>query len=77
MKTAERFARFGYELMGGADEPFPANAIVQISAANAAISEHLMTAQEIDYFIDTAQAELDKIRQQAKAALARANGSRV
>jgi hypothetical protein len=76
MKAAKTIGRFGYKLMGGADEDYPTNAIVQVSAAEAVISAHLMTPGEIDHFIDTAHADLDKVRQQAKAALALANARR-
>ena len=81
MKAEKTFGRFGYKIMGGADEPYPTNAIVQIQGCGpsvvAIISEHLMCAQEVDRFIAAAHADLDKVAKHAKAALAKANGQRV
>ena len=73
MKTAKPYGKFGLNVMGGADEDYPTRAIVQITARGKVISEHLMTACEIDDFITAAKADLDKVQHQAKAMLARAN----
>ena len=69
---------FGFYRSGGKHEPGPATAYVQIYAkANAldpapdvAISAHLKTGAEIDEFMNDAVAELEKIRTDAKKALA-------
>ena len=69
--------KFDFHLAGGEHEPGPAAAYVQIYVISAlsrapdlAISAHLMTEAEIDEFMDDALAELEKIRIDARKALA-------
>ena len=72
--------RFGYHISGSEAAPFPIYSFVQLyvkssaqsRAADLAISPHLMTAAEIDRFIDDAISALQSIRIDAKSALAAA-----
>ncbi|MEE9589608.1 MAG: hypothetical protein V3V97_16490 [Hyphomicrobiaceae bacterium] len=81
MENEETVGHFGFHLVGGKDEPHPANPNIQIyvmssalsRAADLAISPHLMSAAEIDRFIDDAVSALQAIRIDAKNALATAN----
>jgi hypothetical protein len=81
MRVEETKGRFGFHLTGGKDEPRPTDINIQIyvmssacsRAADLAISPHLMTAAEIDRFIDDAIAALQEIRAEAKRAPAQAN----
>jgi hypothetical protein len=74
--------RFGFHQCGGDREN--AAAYVQIyvkssalsRAPDLAISVHLMTEAEVDEFMDDALAELEKIRIDAKKALAAASLAR-
>jgi len=83
MKLEVTKGRFGFHLAGGKDQPHPTSDFVQIyvkssvlsRAADLAISEHLTTAAEIDRFIDEAVAALEKLRIDAKSALAAASPS--
>jgi hypothetical protein len=69
---------FSFYRSGGKYEPGPVNAYVQIyakasalnPAPDLAISAHLKTEAEIDEFMNDAVAELEKIRKDAKKALA-------
>lgn len=78
MRFEETKGRFGFHLTGGAGEPPAASANVQIfvkssalsRSADLAISPHLMSACEIDQFVDEAIAALQEIRVDAKTALA-------
>ena len=71
---------FGYHLAGGKDDPHAAHANIQIfvrssalsRSADLAISPHLMSATEIDKFVDDAIASLQTIRADAKQAIAAA-----
>lgn len=82
MENEETIGQFGFHIVGGKDEPHPTDPNVQIyvrssalsRSADLAISPHLMTATEIDRFIDEAVAALQEIRIDAKNALATANG---
>ncbi|WP_072390875.1 hypothetical protein [Hyphomicrobium sp. CS1GBMeth3] len=77
MRIEETEGRFGFHLTGGKGECPAACANVQIfvkssalsRAADLAISPHLMTAGEIDRFVDEAIASLQVIRMDAKNAL--------
>ena len=81
MRVEETKGRFGFHLTDGKDEHRPTNVNVQIyvmssavsRAADLAISPHLMTAAEIDRFIDDAITALQVIRADAKRALAQAS----
>ena len=81
MKIEETMGRFDFHLVGGKDELHPPYAHVQIyvksstlsRSADLAISPHLMTAAEIDQFVDEAISDLQAIRINSKAALATAN----
>jgi hypothetical protein len=73
--------KFGFHRGGGKHETVPTAAYVQMyvkssalsRAPDLAISAHLMTEAEIDEFVDDALAELEKIRIDAKKALAAAD----
>jgi hypothetical protein len=81
MKIEETKGKFGFHLVGGKDEPHPTPATVQIyvrssalsRCADLAISSHLMTAGEVDQFVDEAVAALEDIRIDATTALSAAN----
>ena len=72
--------KFGFHRGGGKHEPSPAAGYVQIYVKSSAlsrtpdlaISAHLMTEAEIDDFVNDAIVELEKIRLDAKKALAAA-----
>ena len=77
MKFEETKGRFGFHLSGSEDAPFPIYSFIQFyvkssalsRTADLAISPHLMTAAEIDRFIDDAISALQEIRIDAKSAL--------
>ncbi|MCP4305507.1 MAG: hypothetical protein GY788_11640 [bacterium] len=85
MQNAKTIVRFGFDLHGGDDESRAP--IVRILAsdvenivigpegrvANIVISPHLMTFGEIDEYVNSAIAELQKIRVLAKSNLKEAN----
>lgn len=81
MKIEETKGRFGFHFVGGKKEAQLINANVQFyvkssalsRSADLAISPHLMTAAEIDRFVDDAIAALQAIRLDAKSALATVN----
>ena len=81
MESEETVGHFGFHLVGGRDQPHPTDPNIQIyvmssalsRSADLAISPHLMSAAEIDRFIDEAVADLQAIRIDAKKALATAN----
>lgn len=83
MQIEESKGRFGFHLNGGNDEPNRGNAFVQFyvkssslsRVADLAISPHLMTATEIDAFVDEAIAALHEIRSDAKTALVQARST--
>jgi len=80
MQIAETKGRFGFHFSAGDDECRPAVAFVQIyvkssalsRAADLAVSPNLMTAAEIDSFVDDAISALEAVRNDAKSALAMA-----
>jgi hypothetical protein len=71
---------FGYHLAGGKGDPHAPRANIQIfvrssalsRSADLAISPHLMSAADIDRFVDDAIASLQTIRADAKQAIATA-----
>ena len=79
----ETKGRFGFHLSGSVGESHPAAAFVQFyvkssafsRAADLAISPQLVTAAEIDRFINDAIAALQAIRIDAKSGLVTANPS--
>lgn len=81
MQFEETKGRFGFHLSGGVGEPHPTEAFVQFYVkssalsrkADLAISPHLVTAAEIDRFIDDAIAALQAIRIDAKSGLVTAD----
>ena len=81
MKIEGTKGRFGFHFVGGKEEAQPINANVRFyvmssalsRSADLAISPHLMTAAEIDQFVDDAIASLQAIRLDAKSALATEN----
>ena len=80
MQIAETKGQFGFHFSAGDDECRPAVAFVQIyvkssalsRAADLAVSPNLMTAAEIDSFVDDAISALEAVRNDAKSALAMA-----
>ena len=80
MQIAETKGRFGFHFSAGDDECRPAVAFVQIyvkssalsRAADLAVSPNLITAAEIDAFVDDAILALEAVRNDAKSALAMA-----
>lgn len=88
MERSKTVNRFGFDVHGGKDEY--TSAIVRILVrdvenlvigphgpeATVAISPHLMAPIEIDNFVDSAVAELEKIRTEAKSALKEINPRR-
>jgi hypothetical protein len=80
MQIEETKGPFGFHLSAGDDERRPTVAFVQIyvkssalsRAADLPVSLHLMTAVEIDRFIDNAISALEAVRNDAKSALAMA-----
>ena len=80
MHIEKTTGKFGYHLVGGADEPEHARPDVQIfvrssslsQKADLAISPHLSTEAEIDQFINDALVALESVRADAKAALMKA-----
>jgi hypothetical protein len=80
MQIAETKGRFGFHFSAGDDECRPAVAFVQIyvkssalsRAADLAVSPNLITAAEIDCFVDDAILALEAVRNDAKSALAMA-----
>lgn len=84
MQIEETKGRFGFHFAAGDDECRPKVAFVQIyvkssllsRAADLAVSPHLMTAAEIDCFVDDAILALEAVRNDAKSALAMAPPAR-
>jgi hypothetical protein len=80
MQIAETKGQFGFHFSAGDDECRPTVAFVQIyvkssalsRAADLAVSPNLMTAAEIDCFVDDAISALEAVRNDAKSALAMA-----
>lgn len=80
MQIAETKGQFGFHFSAGDDECRPTVAFVQIyvkssalsRAADLAVSPNLMTAAEIDSFVDDAISALEAVRNDAKSALAMA-----
>ena len=80
MQIAETKGQFGFHFSAGDDECRPTVAFVQIyvkssalsRAADLAVSPNLMTAAEIDFFVDDAISALEAVRNDAKSALAMA-----
>lgn len=78
MHIEETKGRFGFHFLAGEDHSRPTAAFVQIyvkssvlsRVADLPISPHLMTATEIDLFIDNAILALEAVRNDAKNALA-------
>jgi len=78
MQIEETKGRFGFHFSAGDDDARPEAAFVQIyvkssalsRVADLSISSHLMTAAEIDRFVDDAISALETIRNDAKSALA-------
>jgi len=78
MQIEETKGRFGFHFSAGDDDARPTGAFVQIYVKSSAlsrvadlpISPHLMTADEIDRFVDNAILALETIRNDAKGALA-------
>ena len=81
MDIEQTKGRFGFHLAAGMHEAVSTDRVVQIyvkssalsRAADLPISPHLMTAVEIDRFIDDAISALQEIRIEAQRALAAAN----
>lgn len=75
--------RFGYIATGGQDEDYPTSVVVRVlvksnllnNEADTEISPHLMTAAEIDEFIDQSIMNLRAVQAAAKGALERGNPS--
>ena len=84
MQIEETKGRFGFHFSAGTDDWHPTGAFVQIyvksstlsRAADLPISPHLMTAVEIDRFVDNAILALEAVRNDAKSALAMAQPGR-
>ena len=80
MQIAETKGQFGFHFSAGDDECRPTVAFVQIyvkssalsRAADLAVSPNLMTAAEIDSFVDAAISALEAVRNDAKSAMAMA-----
>ena len=76
--VSETKGQFGFRFSAGDDECRPAVAFVQIyvkssalsRVADLAISPNLITADEIDRFVDNAILALEAVRNDAKGALA-------
>lgn len=77
MQIEETKGRFGFHFSAGDDDAHPTAAFVQIYVKSSAmsrvadlpISPHLMTAAEIDRFVDDAILALEAVRNDAKSAL--------
>jgi len=77
MQIEETKGRFGFHFSAGDDDARPTTAFVQIYVKSSAlsrvadlpISPHLMTAAEIDRFVDNAILALEAVRNDAKRAL--------
>jgi len=78
MQIEETKGRFGFHFSAGDDDAHPTAAFVQIYVKSSAlsrvadlpISPHMMTAAEIDRFVDDAILALEAVRNDAKSALA-------
>ena len=84
MQIEETKGRFGFHFSAGDDDCHPTVAFVQFyvkssalsRAADLPISPHLMTAAEIDRFVDDAILALEAVRNDSKSALAMAQPGR-
>lgn len=78
MQIEETHGRFGFHFSAGDNDARPAARFIQIyvkssalsRVADLAISPHLMTAADIDRFVDNAIVALEAVRKDAKSALA-------
>ena len=76
-----RLGRFGYKILAGGKAQYPTSAVVHICLARwtesergaALISPELMTAAEINTYVDDLKKDLDAVAKNAKAALRKAN----